>query len=268
MRKYLFILLFGMFLFPVVSKSQTWSLVWSDEFDYTGLPNVQKWSYDIGGSGWGNNELQFYTDHDLDNAKVENGNLIITARAEFFGGMSYTSARLVTTNKGDWTYGRMEIRAKLPRGKGTWPAIWMLPTDWSYGNGSWPDNGEIDIMEHVGYDQGVVHGTIHCHNNYGGNGIGGPISVADCSDAFHVYSMEWSAERINFFVDNTNYYTVYNNHTGWQAWPFDKAFHFVLNIAFGGNWGGAQGIDPSVLPQSMYVDYIRVYKDPTVVPTK
>ena len=141
------------------SFAQEYELVWSDEFDYTGLPNSEKWSYDVGGSGWGNNELQYYTENRTENARVENGNLIIEARKESYGGNNYTSARLITKSQGDWLYGKIEVRAKLPGGRGAWPAIWMLPTDWAYGG--WPSSGEIDIMEYVGYDPGVVHGTVH-----------------------------------------------------------------------------------------------------------
>jgi beta-glucanase (GH16 family) len=140
-------------LFPVLDMHcQTYNLVWSDEFDYTGLPDTTKWSYDVGGSGWGNQELQYYTYRRTDNARVEEGKLIIEAIKESYSGMNYTSARLVTKNQGDWLYGKIEVSAMLPKGRGTWPAIWMLPTDWEYGG--WPSSGEIDIMEHVGYDEG------------------------------------------------------------------------------------------------------------------
>jgi len=136
-----------------------WRLVWSDEFDYKGLPDPKKWDYDVGGKGWGNEELQFYTARRRENARVENGHLIIEARKEAWEGRDYTSARLVSRGKGDWTYGRFEVSAKLPSGRGTWPAIWMLPTGWTYGG--WPNSGEIDIMEHVGFDPDVVHASVH-----------------------------------------------------------------------------------------------------------
>jgi beta-glucanase (GH16 family) len=138
-----------------------WQLVWSDEFNYSGLPDRSKWGYDVGGHGWGNKELQYYTERRKENARVENGHLIIEARRDGSESNEYTSARLVSKGKGDWTYGRFEVRAKLPSGRGTWPAIWMLPSVKSYGGGGWPDNGEIDIMEHVGFDPNVIHGSAH-----------------------------------------------------------------------------------------------------------
>ena len=141
-----------------------WKLVWHDEFDQVGQPDPLRWSYDVGGNGWGNHELEFYTYSRPENARVENGHLVIEARRESWQGAAYTSARLVTKNKGDWPEGRFEIRAKLPLGRGTWPAIWMLPTVWNLGDGKWPDNGEIDIMEHVGHNPGVVHASTHSRN--------------------------------------------------------------------------------------------------------
>lgn len=239
-----------------------WLLIWADEFDGTGLPDDTRWGYDVGGHGWGNGESQYYTDHRAENARVENGTLVIEARLEPFEGSSYTSARLLSKNKGDWTYGRFEARAMLPAGRGTWPAIWMLPTDWVYGG--WPDSGEIDIMEHVGFDVGKVHGTVHtkAYNHTLGTQKGGSIQVPDATTAFHVYAAEWSPERIDFFVDSALYFSFENEHGDSAVWPFDQRFHFVLNIAIGGSWGGAQGIDDSVFPQRMVVDYVRVYQRP------
>lgn len=247
---------------PNDTTKTSWQLVWSDEFDYIGLPETSKWNYDVGGHGWGNQELQYYTERRLDNARVQDGKLIIEARRENWQGQEYTSARLVTKGKGDWTYGRFEISAKLPSGRGTWPAIWMLPTQWTYGNGGWPDNGEIDIMEHVGFDPGWVHGSVHTKLYYWqiGTQKTAKIQIPDAQSAFHVYTMGWSAEKIEVYVDSTKYFTFTNEGTGWQAWPFDKQFHLLLNIAVGGAWGGAQGVDPSIFPQRMEVDYVRVYK--------
>jgi len=242
--------------------SQNYQLVWSDEFDYTGLPNTDKWGYDVGGTGWGNGELQYYTSSRLENARVENGNLVIEAKLESYGGCSYTSARLVTRGKGDWLYGKIEVRAKLPSGKGSWPAIWMLPTDWEYGG--WPSSGEIDIMEHVGYDETTIYGTVHtsAYNHTLGTQVGSNTQVADCETEFHVYAIEWDEYRIKFYVDDTRYLTFYNQNT-WETWPFDKRFHLILNIAVGGSWGGSQGVDNSIFPTSMLVDYVRVYQDIT-----
>jgi beta-glucanase (GH16 family) len=235
-------------------------MVWNDEFNYTGLPASDKWGYDVGGGGWGNNELQYYTNARSENARVENGNLIIEARKEQYEGMEYTSARLVTRQKGDWLYGRVEAYAKLPSGRGTWPAIWMLPTNWVYGN--WPKSGEIDIMEYVGYDPGVVHGSIHteAYNHVLGTQKTATYSVPDSETAFHLYALEWTPEKIDIYVDNNKYFTFANEHKDYKTWPFDQVFHLILNIAVGGNWGGVQGVDPNIWPQKMYVDYVRVYQ--------
>ena len=242
------------------------TLVWSDEFDRPGLPSLAKWSYDVGGSGWGNNELQFYTENRPENARVENGVLVIEARKEAFQGRGYTSARLVTKGKGDWLYGRVEVRAKLPTGRGTWPAIWMLPTQWTYGNGGWPDNGEIDIMEHVGYDPDRVHSTVHtgAYNHSIGTQRGANTVVATARADFNVYAIEWAPDQVRGYVNDRLYFTFANErltnpNATFKQWPFDKAFHLILNIAVGGNWGGAQGVDESIWPQRMEVDYVRVY---------
>ncbi len=242
--------------------SLEYTLVWSDEFDYEGLPDETKWGYDVGGSGWGNNELQYYTEGE--NAYVKDGFLTITARKEDYNAMAYTSTRLISKNKGDWLYGRIEVNAKLPSGKGTWPAIWMLPTDWKYGG--WPRSGEIDIMEHVGYEQGVVHGTVHtnAYNHMKGTQVGKHVTRDDVSDAFHLYAIEWFPDKIKFFVDDKLYF-IYKpsnmiNCPTKDEWPFDQRFHLLLNIAVGGNWGGAKGIDESIFPQEMVVDYVRVYQ--------
>jgi beta-glucanase (GH16 family) len=246
---------------PAVTYSFDSKAIWQDEFTTDGLPDATKWSYDVGGSGWGNNELQYYTKSELKNARVENGKLIIEARKEDLGGKSYTSARLVSKNKGDWTYGKFVIRAKLPQGRGTWPAIWMLATNQTYGSTYWPDNGEIDIMEHVGYDPNVVHSTMHTKSfNHGiGTQKSANMLVPTAMTEFHDYAVEWTQFEIKAYIDNKLFFTFFNNSTGWQAWPFDKPFHLLLNIAVGGNWGGAKGIDDSIWPQRMEIDYVRVY---------
>ncbi|MEJ5303030.1 MAG: family 16 glycosylhydrolase [Bacteroidales bacterium] len=242
------------------SKAQVKVKVWADEFDYNGLPDPNRWGYDVGGNGWGNNELQYYTENRLENARVENGKLIIEARKEPWGNNEYTSARLVTRNKGDWKYGRIEAMARLPHGRGTWPAIWMLPTNWVYG--AWPKSGEIDIMEYVGYDPGVVHGSIHteAYNHVMGTQKTDTTLVPDAETTYHLYAIEWDADKIDFYVDNRIYFTFLNEHKDYKTWPFDQAFHLLLNIAVGGNWGGAQGIDPNIWPQKMWVEYVRVYQ--------
>lgn len=233
-------------------------LVWSDEFNYTGTPDTASWSYETGDHGWGNNEIQNYTTSP-DNAMVKDGKLIIRA---IKNNGTWTSARLITKNKVDFLYGKMEIRAKLPTGKGTWPAIWMLSTDWSYGG--WPASGEIDIMEHVGYDPGVVHATVHTesYNHVIGTQVGKNISVPDYADAFHNYIIEWSADKIDVYLDDIKYFTFNNDKTGnFATWPFDKRFHLIMNIAVGGNWGGAQGIDPDLSEAAMEIEYVRLYEN-------
>jgi beta-glucanase (GH16 family) len=233
--------------------------VFADEFNYTGLPDPNKWGYDIGGSGWGNNELQYYTNQ-LKNAFVANGKLTITAYKEEMEGRNYTSARLITKNKGDIKYGRIEVRAQLPAGLGTWPAIWMLPTDWVYGG--WPSSGEIDIMEHVGYDQDVIHITTHSEKYYFkiNTQKSATKKIENASTQYHVYRLDWTPEKITGYIDNELIFTNVNEGTDYKAWPFDQRFHLLLNIAVGGDWGGAKGIDENVFPASMLVDYVRFYK--------
>ncbi len=233
--------------------------LWAEEFEYTGLPDDKKWGYDVGGSGWGNNELQYYTDKVLSNASVANGKLTITARKEAMNGMNYTSARLVSRTKGDFLYGRITVRAKLPAGRGTWPAIWMLPTDWEYGG--WPKSGEIDIMEHVGYDPNNVHFSIHNEVNNGGNSkTSGGKKITTATTDFHEYRVDWTPYAIRGYFDGQLVYTFVNEGKGYTTWPFNKRFHLLLNIAVGGNWGGAQGVDETVFPAAMEIDYVRYYK--------
>lgn len=234
--------------------ASAWELVWSDEFDKDGAPNPDKWAYDIGGHGWGNNELQYYTDR-RENSRVENGHLVIEARKEDFDKNHYTSARLLTRGKKDFKYGRFEVSAKLPTGLGTWPAIWLLGS-----NGKpWPANGELDIMEHLGRNAGWIHGSGHCQKYYfkNGNQKTSITYVPDAEKAFHEYALEWYPDHIDFFVDNNKYLTVTNEGSGWEAWPFDDPEHMILNVALGG-WGGE--VTDAHLPARMEVDYVRVYK--------
>lgn len=264
----LIVLLCVSFLFifcNYIQKPGQKKLIWSDEFNRTGLPDTTKWSYDKGIGcpelcGWGNNEKQFYTHNRLENARVENGCLIIEAKKENYQGAVFTSARLVSKGKGDWKYARIEIKAKLPAGKGLWPAIWMLPTKKEYGG--WPHSGEIDIMENVGYKPDSVFGSIHTKAYNGMIGTQKTLGVkrTDLSTAFHVYAIEWTETHINFFIDDLLYHEFKNNKTGIDAWPFDKEFHLLMNIAVGGNWGGKLGIDSAVFPQKLVIDYVRVYQ--------
>jgi len=237
-----------------------WVLVWSDEFDAPEI-DMNKWSYEVGTGnwGWGNGEAQYYTDNS-NNSFIEDGKLIIKAIRQYYAGSEYTSARMVTKNKGDWAYGRFEIRAKLPAGTGTWPAIWMMPTDSEYGG--WPDSGEIDIMEHVGFDPGTIHATCHNDTYNWYDGIpppGGELNVNDFDENFHTYTLEWTESSLKWFVDETLYYT-YSNTSSWSTWPYNHDFFIILNIAIGGTWGGQQGIDDSIFPVQMEVEYVRVYQ--------
>jgi beta-glucanase (GH16 family) len=250
----------------VTNSTTSWKLVWADEFDQNGLPDSTKWGYDKGDGcphncGWGNNELQSYTVNRSENARVENGHLIIEARKEKTRSRKYSSARMVSKNKGDWTYGKVDVRAKLPTGVGVWPAIWMLPTDWKYGG--WPGSGEIDIMEFVGYMPDSLFGTVHTQRF--NHGIGTQVSKGlfdkSLSTEFHNYGIEWTAEKIDFFYDGQLYLTFTNRHEGFEAWPFDQRFHLIFNIAVGGNWGGKKGVDESIWPQRMEIDYVRVYQN-------
>lgn len=239
-----------------VYGQERYQLVWADEFDYTGAPDSASWSYDLGASGWGNNELQNYTDS-RENSIVQDGKLIIKAIKH---DSIWTSARLVTKNKVDFLYGRIEIRAKLPTGKGTWPAIWLLSTGHKYEG--WPACGEIDIMEHVGYDPGNVHGTVHtgAYNGSLGTQVGNSIMVPDYATTFHNYVLEWDADKIDVYLDDKKYFTFNNDKTGNNAtWPFNKRFHLIMNIAIGGNWGGSMGIDPGLTEATMEIEYVRLY---------
>jgi len=243
------------------SNHHKFELVWSDEFNYSGLPDSTKWNYDTGGHGWGNNELQFYTSNRVENARVENGNLVIEARKEKWQDNNYTSARLITKGKGDWKYGRVEVKARIPKGVGSWPAIWMLA---STNPLVWPDDGEIDIMEHVGYDQGNIHASIHTkdYNHVINTQKTAIVNVPDCSEQFHVYALDWTKDSIKIFVDDRSYFSFANEHKGKGTWPFDMPFHLLLNIAVGGNWGGQKGVNEKIFPLKMEIDYVRVYQFP------
>lgn len=232
---------------------------WADEFDYEGLPDAEKWGYDVGGSGWGNNELQYYTEARAENVNVADGYLTITARKEDYQGSEYTSARLVSRGKGDFLYGRFEVRAKAAEGLGTWPAAWMLPTDWAYGD--WPKSGEIDILEHVGYDPDMVHISVHTEDY--NHGIGTQKTafrrIQNAMTEFHTYRIDWTPEYIRGYVDDVQLFSFQNEGNGYKSWPFDKRFHWLLNLAVGGNWGGQKGIDEEAFPATYQIDYVRVY---------
>lgn len=258
--KNLFFLLSVILLLGCKGSGSDDNLIWAEEFDYEGLPDSDSWTYDVGDHGWGNNELQYYTENENSNARVEDGKLIIQTHQDSTYEKGYSSARLLTRGKKAWKYAYIEVSAKLPYGVGTWPAIWMLPEQNTYGG--WPKSGEIDIMEHVGYDPGVVHGTVHTEafNHRKDTQVGKQVQVPDFDEAFHVYAIDWQEDKIDFYLDGEKYHTFENTGGDWEEWPFDQEFHLILNIAVGGDWGGAQGVDPDIWPQQMEVDYIRVYK--------
>lgn len=248
----------GLFCVPAFAD---WQLVWNDEFSGTGAPDSTKWSHHLGGDGWGNDELQHYTDR-LENARQENGNLVIEARRERLASNNYTSAKLVTQGKASWTYGRMEIRARLPQGRGLWPAIWMLADQQNYGEIDWPDNGEIDIMEHVGHEPEFAYAALHTYtyNWWNRNNPASGLRLPNLGNQFHTYALEWDPLGISIFVDQTRYLHYPNSGSGWREWPYDQNFFLILNLAVGGHWGGMQGVDDSALPQKLLVDYVRVYQ--------
>lgn len=225
------------------------------------MPDTMKWSYDTeaNATGWYNNELQYYAVARPENARLQDGRLIITAtkerltNASDYGGQDYASARLITNRKASWTYGFFEIRAKLPCGVGTWPAIWMLST-----SNQWPDGGEIDIMEQVGKNPEIIEGTLHTRSTAGTFGNGGQVRVPDACTAFHDYQMTWTADRIVISVDNKPFHTYEKKGASRDQWPFDSPQYLLLNLAIGGDMGGP--VDDSIFPRSMEVEYVRVYQ--------
>jgi len=253
---------------------KTYQLVWQDEFDANGKPDATKWDYEYGFIR--NQESQYYTDS-LKNARTEDGHLILEAHreqavntaftsAEAKSGKEnqefakYTSASITTKDIAEWTYGKVEVSAKLPKGKGMWPAIWMLGENWK--EVGWPKCGEIDIMEHVGYEKDTIYGTVHteAYNHTKGTEKGGSTFISAPYSEFHTYSVEWTPKKIDFLLDGEVYQQFVNENKTDNEWPFDQPFHLKLNIAVGGTWGGQRGIDDSIFPQRMLVDYVRVYQ--------
>lgn len=232
-------------------------IAWADEFDYTGAPDPAKWDYDAADSGKWNEELQIYTQA-RENSFVKDGSLTISARKDAKG--KWSSARLYTRGKAAWTYGYIEVRAKLPQGKGTWPAIWMMPSMDSYG--AWPASGELDIMEHVGFEQDKIHTSVHTadYNHRKSTHKTRTANVPNVTTEFHAYAVEWTDKAIFFYVDGEPFYYFAKEKSGFAAWPFDKPFYLILNVAMGGIWGGMQGMDPKLDRADMTVDYVRVYR--------
>lgn len=243
-----------------------WKLVWSDEFNKPGLPDPNKWDYEVGFVR--NNELQYYTRARKENARVESGCLVIEGRKEKYsigGGKvgrakrvaDYTSASLITRGKAQWTFGRIEVRAKLPQGKGVWPAIWMLGQ--KFPSNPWPACGEIDIMEFVGHTPDKVHATVHFRKDGKHASKGGVLKVEKPFDDFHVYAVQWSAGRMDFFFDARKYFTFeIPDAADAGSNPFLKPQYLLINLALGGSWG--RQMDDAVLPQKYLIDYVRVYQ--------
>jgi beta-glucanase (GH16 family) len=235
-----------------LAAAQDWKLVWSDEFEGSGQVDSKRWTFEEGQIR--NKEAQLYT---TSNVRRENGILVIEARRD---SAKITSSSVTTEGRQSWTYGRVEVRAKLPTGRGTWPAIWMLGANRK--EVGWPACGEIDIMENVGFDPDIIHANIHtkAYNHVKKTGRGAKITIPNPHSGFHVYSVEWTAEKMDFLVDGKKYFTYANEKTGPDVWPFDKPQYLILNLAIGGAWGGQKGVDESIFPQRFEVDYVRVYQ--------
>jgi beta-glucanase (GH16 family) len=239
--------------------AQDYKLIWVDEFDGASL-DTTKWSYQIGNMyGWGNAEKEYYT---KENAVVENGFLKIIAKKENYKEFEYTSSRILTRNKGDWKYGKFEMRAKMPIGKGMWPAFWMMPTQDVYGG--WPVSGEIDIMEYLGHESNIVHGTLHYGDRPPNNIFTGKpdtLQTGNFNDDFHTFSLIWEEGKIEWFVDGV----LYQTQTSWNTVaaefpaPFNQQFHIIINFAVGGNWPGYPD-ENTVFPQEYIIDCVRVYQ--------
>jgi beta-glucanase (GH16 family) len=242
---------------PATSGPATWTLVFSDEFDSNGPLDPAKWGYETGYIR--NNEKQYYTTR-AENVRAENGSLVIEARKESYQGFGYTSASINTLGKFEFTYGRVEVRARIPTGNGAWPAIWTLGTNRA--QVGWPTCGEIDIMENVGFDPQRIHGSVHtaAYNHTIGTQKTSIVTVANPWEDFHVYALEWFTDHIDVFVDGQKYFTFRNEGTGARTWPFDRAQYLLINLAIGGSWGGQQGIDDTRFPQRYLVDYVRIYQ--------
>ena len=233
-------------------------LVWSDEFEVAGAPDPGKWTYEEGYVR--NKEVQFYTRRP-ENVRVEGGKLVIEAKKDNWEGKPVTSASVTTRGLHSWQYGRFEIRAKIPTGRGTWPAIWMLGNNIS--QVGWPKSGEIDIMENVGYDPKKIHGTVHTGdlNHTKGTQKGGTTEHPDPWSDFHVYAVDWTKERMTFLFDGKPYFTFENDGQGDKGtWPFDQPFFLIINLAIGGGWGGVQGVDEGIYPSRYEIDWVRIYQ--------
>ena len=247
-------------LFQITSLYSQQRRIWSDEFNSKQL-DESNWTMALGhgsqNDGWGNKELQNYTS---DNISFKKGKLIITARkvGESKKRGDYTSSRLSTKNKQTFLYGRIEARMKLATGKGVWPAFWMLGSE-----GGWPDGGEIDIMEYVGYQPGVSHSALHTRSSHGGTINKKHVEVKDLEKGFHIYGINWDKDKIEFYIDDPEkpFYVYAPETKTSKNWPFDKPHYILFNLAVGGVWGGKMGIDNSIFPQDFVIDWVRVYSN-------
>lgn len=253
----------------ILPESSGWKLIWSDEFDGFGWPDPNKWTFDEFRPFTFNSELQGYLTRQK-NGRIEGGRLILEARHDpdqNEEGYKYSSARINSDRKFAFTYGRVEFRAKLPRGLGTWPALWLMPAN-SMGHGkTWPDSGEIDVMEAVGHEVGKSFSTVHtaAFNWVLGTQRQGILEVPGMYDEWHVYALEWYPDHLTCFVDDKPALTVKKNDgDDWKAWPFDLPFYIIMNVAVGGSWGGQKGVDDDAFPARIEVDYVRVYQNPAV----
>jgi beta-glucanase (GH16 family) len=257
MNKLHSLLVFGLVVTKTLLAASTWDLVWSDEFDKPGSPDTTKWRIQVGASTV-NNEAEYYSNR-IENLKVADGNLYIIARKENFGGRNYTSGRMDTETKAFWTFGRFEIKAKLPPGKGSWPAFWMLGHDCDK-HGGWPDCGEIDIAEYAGKNPNVVNSTLHMRDiNYRlKNNPHGSATLEDVGNVFHIYAVEWFKDHMDFFYDSTKILTFKDAGKGTGSWPYFNPQYIIINEALGGGYGGP--IDDKIFPTQWVIDYVRVYK--------
>lgn len=254
--------LFGIFFFNMVGAQELqWKLKWYDEFNYHGLPDSTKWNYEEGYVR--NDELQYYTKARLRNCEVKNGNLIINCRKENYNDFKFTSASLNNKGKGDFLYGKVEIRAQIPASRGTLAALWMLPTKKEYGD--WLKSGEIDLVERAGYDPEKLHFTIHTEafNEFARTKQGSILETGEKQKEanFHIYSMEWYPDKLQFFLDGQKVFQFDKQRGDYKQWPFDKPFYLIMNLALGGPWAGRQGIDEYALPQKLVIDYVRIYEE-------
>ena len=265
------------------TDTSPWALLWSDEFNKDGAVDADKWNIETWPARKVNNEDQTYTTR-AKNLRIKDGLLVIEAHKEDYAGAKYSSARINSAGKMDILYGKLEVRARLPKGQGTWPAIWMMPTDpfryatncgpskvdWQ-GNGAcdaWPNSGEIDIMEHVGYDPNIVHGTVHTKDYVWVHWSQrkGSIKLDNVHENFYRYGLEWTPDSLTTTVNDVPYFTYYRDSDDWASWPFNHPFHVILNLAIGGDWGRAGGpIDNSAFPLRLEIDYVRAYRA-TAVP--